>query len=35
MTGQTAGSLVIEEDGAPALECNAVPGRAPRTESAA
>ena len=33
--GQTAGSLVIEEDGAPALERNSVPGRAPRTESAA
>jgi hypothetical protein len=35
MTGQTAGSLIIEEDGAPALERNSVPGRAPRTESAA
>ena len=35
MTGQTAGSLVIEEDGAPALARNAVRGPAPRTESAA
>jgi hypothetical protein len=35
MTGEIADSLVIEEDGAPELERNSIPGRAPRTESAA
>jgi hypothetical protein len=33
--GELAGSLVIEDDGAPELERNAAPGRALRTESAA